>query len=217
MLDAVASPNLEPADGYTCLLTAIESSDIEILDLLLKAGANINTEGINGNTPLHKAVIQNDIPKAQLLLDAGANVDQRKSIDGYETPLMEAAFFGHANMVEFLLRSGADPSLKDCMMDRTALDIAIESSKGCDIEVYKSLKDEDFTMYSELHDDTDLAEDQKALLKNVTDNIDMAEHYKSTSNEISSKGHFERTIDLLTPPSLLTRIKNFIKSNNSQK
>jgi ankyrin repeat protein len=51
-----------------------------------------------------------DIAKAKSLLDRGVNVNLRGS-DG-RTPLTEAAFAGHAEMVKLLLSKGGDPTFK---------------------------------------------------------------------------------------------------------
>lgn len=58
LLSHGADPNVEVDDGYSCLLSAIESEaevSVEIVDALIKAGADIHVTGTNGWTPLHMA------------------------------------------------------------------------------------------------------------------------------------------------------------------
>src|SRR5262245_44587637 len=99
MLRHGADPNASIDDGFTCLLTAIESDHLASIQIVAKridAGADLHCLGIHGWAPLHMAAARGHVEKARLLLDAGAEVDQRKEIDAGETPLMEAAYFGRA-------------------------------------------------------------------------------------------------------------------------
>lgn len=157
LLSHGADPNIEVDDGYTCLLSVIESEQVvskAIVDALIGAGADLQYSGINGWTPLHMAAARGSTQIAEVLVKAGADVNRRKEIDGEETPLMEAAFAGQPAMVELLLSHGADPSLRDTMEGRTPLAIARDASKGPDPEVVRVFKeqqmDDDFIdMYVE--------------------------------------------------------------------
>lgn len=124
LLEHGADPNAEVDEGYTCLLTAIESDageSIPIVAELMRAGADIHATGTNGWTPLHMAAARGHVKKARLLLDAGADVNRRKKIDASETPLMEAAFTGEPSAVVLLLDHGADPLMRDTINNRTPL------------------------------------------------------------------------------------------------
>jgi uncharacterized protein len=135
MLRQGADPNVEVDDGYTALLTAIESEDsasAPIVSQLMADGADIHRTGINGWTPLHMAAARGYLEKAHLLIDAGARVNERKVIDAGETPLMEAAHQGHPAMVRLLLDHGADPSMRDTINGRTSLEMARYAAKGVD-------------------------------------------------------------------------------------
>jgi uncharacterized protein len=64
--------------------------------------------------PLHSAAAARSVPIARLLLEHGAPVNARQGGgDLGFTPLMEAAFNGQIDMVETLLRHGADRGLAD--------------------------------------------------------------------------------------------------------
>ncbi len=76
--------------------------------------------------PLHSAAAARSMPIARLLLERGAPVNARQgSSEGGFTPLMEAALNGQVEMVELLMRHGADASLKD-RDGKTAADHARE-------------------------------------------------------------------------------------------
>ena len=80
-------------DGYTPLLSAIESSrpdKYEILKLLIARGAPINQKGINDWTPLHMAAARNDVKALEILIARGADLTMKTAIDNYATPLEEA-------------------------------------------------------------------------------------------------------------------------------
>ena len=162
-------------DGYTSLLTAVESEkadSISILKLLLENGADIEATGINGWTPLHMSACRGLEDKVKVLIDHGAQVNRRKDIDGHETPLMEAAFGGHPKVVTLLLEHGADPNLQD-IMDETALDIARKMAKGADPVVVETLQDEDLKVdFDELYADTDMSPEELANLKAIMADYD---------------------------------------------
>ena len=64
--------------------------------------------------PLHSAAAARSAPIARLLLEGGAPVNARQGQDeGGFTSLMEAALNGQLDMVELLMRHGADPFMKD--------------------------------------------------------------------------------------------------------
>jgi ankyrin repeat protein len=132
MLRRGADPNVEVDDGYTALLTAIESersASVQIVSQLIAAGADIHRTGANGWTPLHMAAAYGRLEKARLLIDAGARVNERIPIDEGQTPLMEAASQGRSEMARLLLDRGADPSMRDTFLGRTSLEIARDAVK----------------------------------------------------------------------------------------
>ena len=99
----------------TPLSTAIqEECSIEIVNLLLQAGADVNAKNDhNGRAILFIpwGINRSAITIAELLIKAGADVNAA-DIHG-TTPLMKVARWGTPAEVELLLKSGADPRIKD--------------------------------------------------------------------------------------------------------
>ena len=80
LLDAGAEVNAERGGHHvstTPLHHAVWSGNIEIIRLLLEAGADLSNTGIRIQTPLHHAAFRDDPGVLQFLLDAGADVNLR--------------------------------------------------------------------------------------------------------------------------------------------
>lgn len=61
---------------------------------------------------LDKAIERNDLSEVQRLVQAGADLNHMGDYDA--TPLANAAALGHLAIVEYLLKSGADPNNGGC-------------------------------------------------------------------------------------------------------
>jgi ankyrin repeat protein len=106
-------------DGMTALHWAAYHDDLEIADLLVRAGANVKAASRYGVTPLSLACTNGSGPMVQLLLKGGA--DANAPLPGGETPLMTAARTGSLASVRALLSSGAIVDGKDDRRGQTAL------------------------------------------------------------------------------------------------
>src|SRR5690349_9946991 len=62
-------------DGTPAQHWAVRQGDTEIVDRLLRAGADVAAANRYGVTPLHLAAINGDAATIKRLLDAGANVN----------------------------------------------------------------------------------------------------------------------------------------------
>jgi ankyrin repeat protein len=202
LLEHGADPNVRVDDGYTCLLTAIESETVdsrEVVAELIRVGADIHAAGTNGWTPLHMAAARGHVEKARILIGAGADVNLRTEIDALETPLMEAAFTGQPAMVRLLLQHGADPSMRDSIHNRTPLEIAQYVAKGPDPEVIDYLEIENLQVdVDELFGDMDLPADQMEMMKQAMKEVDMAQQYIDSSSELVRSGRHAEVIRILS-------------------
>jgi len=59
-----------------------------------------------GTTALNRAVLVNNLEMVKVLVDAGADIHNESRT--HAMPLSEAAYYGHREIVEFLLQEGAD-------------------------------------------------------------------------------------------------------------
>ena len=129
-------PDLSRKEGVTALMAASYGGRVEVVSLLLEAGADPNL-GMDTGTqayPLSQACHGRHVEVVRLLLDAGA--DANVVGDGVgTTALMTASDIGHAEVVHLLLDAGADTNLAD-IAGRTAVMRA--SAKG-HVEVVRLL------------------------------------------------------------------------------
>lgn len=118
---ASSGASLEAANdlGYTPLMAAIEGNHEDVIDFLLKSGANVNpeviatmeVEGLGGATPLYTATRKENLAVIRKLLKRGVDVN-RPAPNGW-TPLKSAAQQGSFEIVKVLLEAGADPNIAD--------------------------------------------------------------------------------------------------------
>jgi ankyrin repeat protein len=131
LLEHGAHPNPDGWRGYTALTHAIQRSlrgeGSKPLELLLAAGARYN---------LVDAVLANDLEFVRGLLDEGGNPNEGEG--SYNGPLlMEAAQYGHVEMVRLLLARGARIEATDDI-NQTTLHEAARYSR---IDVVRCLLD----------------------------------------------------------------------------
>jgi len=115
--------NIQNDDGWTALMWAssfkryLRSTDRkEIVELLLKAGANPNIKGDNGWTALMFASGESNEDIVKLLLDAGADKDIQNKY-GWTALIMASGWAllhrAAKETVKLLLEAGADVDVRD--------------------------------------------------------------------------------------------------------
>ena len=134
-LSTGANINVRTNNNSTPLIYASESGHLEIVKYLVERGADLTLTDNNGNTALDRARANNkpavveylssffknnlyasvqkgDLNGVKLALENGANINQRSG-DYNSTPLMEASYYGHLEVVKFLVEKGADITAAD--------------------------------------------------------------------------------------------------------
>jgi ankyrin repeat protein len=141
--------------GAAPLAAAAERGSTEMIQLLLKNKARVNLVNGAGSTPVEVAEANKQDAAAKLLLanaavrgidllnDEHGNPAMKERFktsitkdrdllnvqdDHGTTPLFAAVLENDKDMVDFLLRAGADPRLKSKVGDKTPLDIAFNDS-----------------------------------------------------------------------------------------
>ena len=114
--------NAADVDGSTALQWAAHWNDVDLVKLLLTAGAKPNVATRYGVTALHEAATIGSAPVVGALLKAGAHANAAYG-DG-ETPLMLAARAGSLGGVKLLLEAGADVNAAETFRGQTALMLA---------------------------------------------------------------------------------------------
>ena len=134
--------NISDLDQHTALHLAVSWYHVDILGLLIGAGANIDATDRLERTPLHYTALSGEYTAAECLLEAGATVDledhfEETALDislsrkhyglavlllehgawpkrtRLQTSLYAAAMYGSAEMIEKLVDAGADPLKKE--------------------------------------------------------------------------------------------------------
>ncbi|KAM3182553.1 hypothetical protein ACTXT7_012124 [Hymenolepis weldensis] len=101
----------DPELSDTPLHRAASEGYIEIVDQLLKAGADPNARNYEKETPLHKAIRTDGEKMVKMLISAKANVNAQDAFG--TTPLALSASKGNLYALQLLLHFGANPNLKD--------------------------------------------------------------------------------------------------------
>lgn len=103
MIESGMDVNSVDAVGNTLLMQSVQRDNASLFDYLLKRRARLNTRNRNGETALSLAAYRGNLPFVQRLVHAGADVN----FYGWP-PLVYAAFNGHAAVVDYLLKMGAE-------------------------------------------------------------------------------------------------------------
>ncbi|VUC31542.1 unnamed protein product [Clonostachys rosea] len=134
MLSKGASSKACTVRGMSLLMLAVKENRSNIVNILLEYGADPNVAEVGGATPLMVAARNNEVAIVQQLLASGANPKAQldvkdlkkckckdfiewgswshRTCDAPYTALALAAAWGHKDVVELLLKHGADPNLK---------------------------------------------------------------------------------------------------------
>ena len=127
-----ADINLRSADGFSPLINAAKGGHIDVLRLLLRAGAQVNPPERYSHTALRAAAIFGHADAARTLLDAGADPNHPSTAG--KTPLMGACMNGFPRLAKLLLDAGAKVDTANHMHETAAMLAASKwsgSSRDC--------------------------------------------------------------------------------------
>ncbi|EDQ84452.1 uncharacterized protein MONBRDRAFT_30228 [Monosiga brevicollis MX1] len=108
-----AAAQYKNLDGHTALHWACFNDHVEVVEMLLKHGADAKAKTNFGWTPLHWACREGRVEVVEMLLEHGVDTDA-KTDDG-QTPLHTVCTPISVNrkVIRQLLRHGADPDARD--------------------------------------------------------------------------------------------------------
>jgi hypothetical protein len=96
--------------GRPVLLWAIQEGHLNVVKVLVAAGASLRRRDDSGFSPLDQAVGEGNLEMVRFLLNAGADVNG-PTVNG--SPLHTACAWRRPKIAKLLLESGADPSVVD--------------------------------------------------------------------------------------------------------
>jgi uncharacterized protein len=115
-----ADVNVAQIDGSTALHWAVERDDLEMAELLIRAGARVAARTREGVTPLQLAATNGSAPMIDRLLKAGADPNAALTPAG-DTAVMMAARTGKPDAIRALVEAGANVNAKENWGGTTAL------------------------------------------------------------------------------------------------
>ena len=133
LVSAHAEVRFTQPDGMTALHWAVQGNQVEVVPLLLKAGADPNAANRYGITPLWLAATNGSASLVRELLKSGAKVGT--ALPHGETALMAAARTGEPETIRMLLDAGADANASESQQGETALMWAAAENHGEAIRV----------------------------------------------------------------------------------
>ena len=125
LIAAGARINERGPTGRTALHYA--NGHLDLLQLLIDKGADVNARDEEGASPLDDATWYGALDTVAILLAHGARLNESEPKTG-ATPINEAAYKGHAKLVQYMLQFKPDLGIRD-KQGRGALENAIRMGK----------------------------------------------------------------------------------------
>ena len=120
LLQKKADVNAAQVDGTTALHWAVRADDVEMADLLIRAGANVSAANREGVMPMQLAAINGNATMIEKLIKAGADPNALLS-KFKDTALMLASRTGKTDAVRVLLDNGAQVNAVETWGGTTSL------------------------------------------------------------------------------------------------
>lgn len=138
LVQAKADVNLkEPFMGLFALGTAAGRGNAQMVEELLKAGADVHQEDNSGHSCLTSAALEGHATVVRRLVEAGSNLEVPCRVNNGETVLIGAARLGKADVVDVLLEAGAKVNAKD----RDAFTALMGAAREGHVDIVKKLLD----------------------------------------------------------------------------
>ena len=106
LLDAGCPIDVVASNGRNVLHAAAQGGHVDLIGLLVERGLDVNGGDADGCTPLHSAAANGKLEAVYELLKLGGKPSISKVAGTYGTALHQAAFYGHREVVLFLLEAG---------------------------------------------------------------------------------------------------------------
>ena len=132
LLKAGARSNLTSEDKVTVLQAAVASRNVDLIKVLIDAGADINAPAgpVRGRTALQTAAELGDIHIVKFLLSHNADLNAPAAHSYGVTALQGAVIGGFLKIVLMLLKAGAEINAPSANVEgRMALDVAAEHGR----------------------------------------------------------------------------------------
>jgi len=120
LVDAKADINAKDKDNTTSLMAASARGHFDVVEIILAAGADVNEQNVDGHTALMFAYNgKNQVETLwerynQFVEEANSNGESTEDVDDNDTgPIIKESLNNHTALVNLLIKSGADQSLKD--------------------------------------------------------------------------------------------------------
>ncbi|RIL06773.1 MAG: hypothetical protein DCC75_10575 [Proteobacteria bacterium] len=112
LLGAKADPNAVASDGRSCLMMAVESRKPQIVQALVDARADVKKVDAEGNSPALAAAQDGMSESLEIIAILGRAGAEMNASNAAYTPLVYAVQQGNKDLVQALLKAGADPNGK---------------------------------------------------------------------------------------------------------
>ena len=125
LLSTGADVNSVDDEGVSVFMYAVDTDDINIVDLIWKTGADRNTIAHDGSCAIYHA---NNVEIIKTLIKDGANINYKNSAGA--TPLHNAVMSYGLRTIYFLMKSGADIHSQDKRNHTTMIYAAVSHNIG---------------------------------------------------------------------------------------
>ena len=111
LIDQGIKINAKDRLKQTAIIHSVKNSLSDVSNVLLKNGINYNTKYLTADDLFMEAAFSRDIDMINFLLNVGdIDINKQNEEFGY-TALMQASYLGYFELVETLLKNGANPNL----------------------------------------------------------------------------------------------------------